>query len=108
MFLANDFVGCCSFFNINWNNESGEIGYWLNPKYTKKGLMSEAVKAISDEFFNMGFKRITILANSENIASCRVAEKCGFKREGILHSYDFLPTLNKREDIILYAKVKEK
>lgn len=108
MFSENNFVGCCSFFNINWDNESGEIGYWLNPKYARQGFMSEAVNAVANEFFNMGFKRITILANPENIASCKTAEKCGFEREGLMRSYDFLPALKKREDVALYSKIKEK
>ena len=110
MFMRNsgDFVGVCGVFNIKWGNESSEIGYWLNPKYAGRGLMTEAVNAITDEFLHIGFKRIIILANPENIASCRVAEKCGFAREGLLRSYDFLPALNKREDIVLYAKINEK
>ena len=110
MFLrdSGDFVGVCGMFNIKWENESGEIGYWLNPKYARQGLMSEAVNAVASEFINIGFKRIIILANPENIASCRVAEKCGFEREGIMRSYDFLPVLKKREDIALYAKINEK
>lgn len=110
MFLrdTNNFVGVCSVFNINWENESSEIGYWLNPKYARHGFMTEAVSAVEQEFFNMGFKRITILANPENIASCKIAEKCGFEREGIMRSYDFLPTLNQRENVALYAKVKTK
>ena len=110
IYLRKDghFVGVCTMFNINWGNESGEIGYWLNPKYAKQGFMSEAVDAVSTEFFNMGFKRIIILANPENIASCKVAEKCGFQREALLRSYDFLPTLNKREDVALYSKIKER
>ena len=110
MYVRKDgkFAGVCTMFHIDWQNESSEFGYWLNIKYANQGFMSEAVKAISDEFFNMGFKRIVIKANPENIASCKVAEKCGFKREGILRSYDFLPAWNKREDIALYAKIKEK
>lgn len=104
----NDFIGVCTFFEIKWGNESGEIGYWLNPNYAKQGFMTEAVNAVSEEFFNAGFKRIIIKANPENIASCKVAEKCGFAREGIMRSYDFLPTINKREDVILYAKIKER
>jgi len=110
MFLQsnNKFVGVCTMFEINIDNESGEIGYWLNPVFANQGFMSEAVNTIANEFFNIGFKRIVIKANPENIASCKVAEKCGFEREGLLRSYDFLPVLNKREDIILYAKIKEK
>ncbi len=110
MYLCKDgsFAGVCTMFDIDWDKESSEFGYWLNIKYAGHGLMSEAVKAISNEFFNMGFKRIVIKANPENFASCKVAEKCGFEREGVLRSYDFLPALNKREDIALYAKIKEK
>ena len=109
MFLQpnNDFVGVCTMFNLNYGNESGEIGYWLNPKYAKQGFMGEAVNAVSTEFFNRGLKRIVIKANPENIASCRVAEKCGFEYEGLLHSYDFLPHFNKRENLSIYAKIKE-
>jgi len=103
---TDNFVGVCSMFKIDWENESGEIGYWLNPKYANRGFMSEAANTVATEFFNMGFKRIVILANPENVASCRVAEKCGFEREGLMRSYDFLPILNKREDIVLYAKVR--
>ena len=101
-----DFVGICTMFNINWDEETGEIGYWLDPKYARHGYMSEAANAVANEFFDMGFQRITILANPENIASCKVAEKCGFTREGIMRSYDFAPGLKKCEDVALYAKVR--
>ena len=104
---TNEFVGDCSFFDISWNNESGEIGYWLDPKFANQGFMTEAVNTVAKEYFDMGFKRIVILANPENIASCKVAEKCGFEREGILRSYDFLPSLNKRENVTIYSKIME-
>ncbi len=110
MFLQpnNEFVGVCTMFEISFEKESGEIGYWLNPIFANKGFMSEAANAVANEFFNAGFKRIVIKANPDNIASCKVAEKCGFEREGLLRNYDFLPFLNKREDLVLYSKIKEK
>ena len=103
----NELIGTCSFFNINWDNETAEIGYWLNSKHAHKGFMSEAVKAISDEYLKIGFKRIVIKANKDNIASCKTAEKCGFEREGLMRSYIFNPSLNQREDIVLFAKTRE-
>jgi RimJ/RimL family protein N-acetyltransferase len=103
---GGDFVGVCTMFGIDWGEEVGEIGYWLDPKYAKHGFMSEAVAAVAKEFFDMGFERIIIKANPENIASCKTAEKCGFVREGIMRSYGFAPGLNKREDVALYAKVR--
>lgn len=101
-----DFVGVCSMFDIDWDDETGEIGYWLDPKYAKQGYMSEAVNAVAKEFFDMGFQRIIIKANPENIASCKTAEKCGFVREGIMRNCCFNLGLNKREDLALYAKVR--
>lgn len=103
-----DFVGVCTMFDIDWGNESGEIGYWLNPKYARQGFMSEAVHAIEQEFSKFGFKRIIIKANAENIPSCKTAEKCGFEREGIMRAWTFNKVLNKREDMALYAKINER
>lgn len=104
---TNEFVGVCSVFDISWNKESGEIGYWLNPEFAKQGFMLEAVEAVTTKFFDMGFKRLVIKACAENVDSCTVAEKCGFTKEGVLRSYDFLPSLNKRFDAVIYSKIKK-
>ncbi len=110
MYLRSDnsFVGVCSLMDINWSHETGEIGYWLNPKFARQGYMSEAVQAIVQEFFNIGFKRIILKADIENIPSCKTAEKCGFIREGVMKSYEFNKPLNRREDMALYAKINTK
>lgn len=99
------FIGVCSFFNIDWDDETGEIGYWLDPKYSRQGYMSEAANEIAKNFFDTGFKRIIIKADPDNIASCKTAEKCGFEREGVMRSVVFNPSLSRREDLVLYAKI---
>ena len=108
MFLrkTGEFIGVCSIFDLSSRRESGEIGYWLDPKYANKGDMTEAVNAITNEFFNMGCHRIQIVANIENISSCKVAEKCGFERDGVLRDYCFNPYLNKHENMAVYSKIK--
>lgn len=93
-------------FNIDWDDEVGEIGYWLDPQYANHGFMSEAVDCVATEFFNHGFHRIIIKANPENIASCKTAEKCGFEREGVMRSCSFNAGLKARKDIALYAKIR--
>lgn len=103
---TGEFVGVCSMFNLSTSKDSGEIGYWLNPKYAHQGFMSEAVMAISDEFFKMGCHRIQIVANVKNIASCKTAEKCGFEREGIMRRYVFNKYINESEDMALYSKIR--
>ena len=55
------------------------LGFWLGRPYAGRGLMSEAVEAVTDVFF-----RVTEARNSaalvlpENAASRAVLEKCGF------------------------------
>ena len=64
---------------------SAEIGYWLGESYWNKGIMSQAIKQISEYIFT-GFPIIKIYANvfSHNAASMRALEKAGFIKEGIL------------------------
>lgn len=103
---TGNFIGVCTMFNIDWDDEVGEIGYWLDPQYANHGFMSEAVDCVATEFFNHGFHRIIIKANPENIASCKTAEKCGFEREGVMRSCSFNAGLKARKDIALYAKIR--
>ena len=56
-----------------------EIGYVLSHEHWGKGLMTEAVKAVTDELFRLGFDRIGACHDVNNPASGRVMEKCGMK-----------------------------
>lgn len=68
------FINDCGF-----DEEEVEIGYVMHPDYQGKGYTTEAVKAIINELFEMGFKKVTAEFFEENIASRRVMEKCGMK-----------------------------
>ena len=60
-----------------------EIGYWMNSQFTQKGMMTEAVTATTKAVFEtQNPDRIEIRCDPENIASNRVAEKCGYQNEG--------------------------
>ena len=109
LYLRDDdiFVGICTLRGISWRDGNGEIAYWINPKYAGQGFISEAVNAITQEFFNYGFNRFVLTASPQNIASCKVAEKCGFVREGIMRKWCFNPNVNKVDDAALYAKIKD-
>lgn len=67
-----------------------ELGYWLNPNFWGKGIMTEAVGRICAEAFEkLPVNRIQAQVFGENAASCRVLEKCGFQREGVLRQSIF-------------------
>lgn len=67
----------------------GSVGYWLLPEARGQGLASRAVRLVSAwALRQLGLVRLGLFAEPANGASLRVAERCGFQREGILRSYD--------------------
>ncbi|MFI4990789.1 MAG: GNAT family N-acetyltransferase [Solirubrobacterales bacterium] len=66
-------------------NRSAAVGYWLDGDSEGKGVITAAVAALADDgFARWQLRRIEILADVENRASCAVAERLGFQREGVL------------------------
>ena len=64
---------------VGYINNNPEIGYMLKKEYWNKGYMSEACLRVIKFLFSLGFKKIYIRAQVENIASNRVIQKCGGK-----------------------------
>ncbi len=65
-----------------------EIGYWLAREYRNRGLITAAVKAVTQYGFEqLELTRIEATAFVGNAASERVLEKAGFSCEGILRGY---------------------
>jgi [ribosomal protein S5]-alanine N-acetyltransferase len=54
------------------------LGYWLGEKFWGRGIMSEAVAALTDFCFdNFSLRRIYAEPFANNSASARVLEKAG-------------------------------
>ena len=72
-------LGTIDFTKISEANVTAEIGYVLNQNYWGQGLMTEALKNLTDfSFREFGLKKLIILVDSENIASQKVAQKVGY------------------------------
>ncbi|MGH8632673.1 MAG: GNAT family N-acetyltransferase [Burkholderiales bacterium] len=67
--------------------KAADFGYWLGEPYWGRGIMTEAVKAVSS-YAMRRFELIRLEAPvfDWNPASMRVLEKCGFVREGVLRA----------------------
>lgn len=103
---TNTLVGSCGLYGISQEHRRGEIGYWMDSQYCGHGYMTEAVAAIIDEFFARGLNRVTIRANIKNKASCAVAKRLGFTREGVCHQELFNKYMNEYEDVVYFGKWK--
>jgi RimJ/RimL family protein N-acetyltransferase len=69
-----------------------ELGYIIHdPADRGRGVATEAVRLFSDHLFGAapGFYRLQLLIETWNVASWKLAERCGFVREGLLRSAGF-------------------
>ena len=64
---------------------SAEIGYWLGEVHWGKGIVSEALTAVTSESFRLfELTRIFALPFADNPGSIRVLEKAGYVHEGTM------------------------
>lgn len=85
---TNEFIGTIGLNNLsNWSKRA-EIGYELHPDHWRKGIVTEAVKAVLDySFHDLELFRMGAVTFPENASSNNLLEKIGFKKEGILRGY---------------------
>ncbi|GAA5095359.1 GNAT family N-acetyltransferase [Microbacterium yannicii] len=66
---------------------AGELGYWVSPWSRRRGLLTEAARAVLDWGFaadGPGLQRIEWRAVVGNVGSARAARTLGFRYEGTL------------------------
>ena len=79
-----------------------EIGYWLIPRARGRGFASRAVALLARwALTEASLARVEALVVPDNVASQRVLEKAGFRREGHLRSY--LELERQRADALIYS-----
>lgn len=65
------------------SGQDPEIGYWIASQAAGKGVVSKIVLELTRlGHEKVGLKKIVILAEPDNTASNRVAEKCGYALSG--------------------------
>ncbi|MFD5323092.1 GNAT family N-acetyltransferase [Streptomyces sp. NPDC127092] len=78
--LDGAMVGACSLHRREETpDDAYEIGYWLHPAATGRGLAARAARALVGEGFRLpGVQRLLVLHMPENHASAAVPAKLGF------------------------------
>jgi len=71
-------IGSVAINRIDTENQIGSLGYWVRGSQQGNGYCSEAVNRIKlFGFDELALTRLEIVVLDQNIASRRVAEKCG-------------------------------
>ncbi len=98
-------VGACGIRIDQHRPWIGEIGYFIDRDYQGKGIATEAVRQLEKVGFEkLDLQRIVILMDTRNFASERVAQKCGYEKEGIMKKVNRVG--EDYYDCFLYAKIR--
>jgi RimJ/RimL family protein N-acetyltransferase len=81
-------VGSVSLWGFHRRNGAAMVSYWLAPGGRGRGLATAAVRLLAGWAFDtLGQQRLALQVEIENVASQRLAERCGFRCEGRLRSH---------------------
>ncbi len=88
--------------DLNHSIKQAELAYAIDYQLEGKGLMTKIVKTISTwAFEELQLKTLQIIAHKINMGSIRVAEKCGYTWQRVLHN-EYTPPNEKALDMELY------
>ena len=94
-------AGVIGFHQINWNNKSTSIGYWLG-----KGFETTSVNAfVNHAFTELNLNRGEIRAAVENKKSRAIPERLNFSEEGRIRQSEWL--YDHYVDHIVYGMLAE-
>jgi len=82
---SGEMIGNATLHHFFEQNRRCEIGYALGSKHWGKGYAFEALQAVLDYGFGeLDLNRIEADVDPNNLASCRLLEKLGFRKEGYM------------------------
>ena len=100
------YIGEAGILNYNQNADRCVIGYNLLPEYWNLGYAVEISKALIEfAFHDWKVERVEALAMVENVASCKVLEKSGLFKEGILKH--FTKINDSFHDVAYYGLIRK-
>jgi RimJ/RimL family protein N-acetyltransferase len=83
---------------------SATIGYWLARDARGHGYVSRSVRLLAGWGFDeLRLARMALTTDPENLASQRVAERCGFTLEGCLRSHMLIRHSGQRRDSLVFG-----
>lgn len=102
---GENLIGSSGYHTINWELPSMEIGYWGTRQHLGQGLITEAVKLLTEYAFDTWQpKRLEIRCDVENVRSGAIATKLGYIKEAQLKNHRIQPLTQKLSDTVIYTR----
>ena len=84
-----------------------ELGYWLLIEARGRGVATRFVRAAAEHAFANGIDRVEAHVRVGNVASERVLERAGFRREGVKRRYLRRGGEVEKHDATLFARLAD-
>jgi RimJ/RimL family protein N-acetyltransferase len=98
------FVGVGVAPEIDQEGRQAELGYVVAPAARGRGVATEILRQLTDWALDeLGMLRVYLIVDVENPASNRVAERCGYVREGVMRSFHVKQ--GRRSDVVLWSRL---
>ncbi|MCB0874995.1 MAG: GNAT family N-acetyltransferase [Solirubrobacterales bacterium] len=102
----DELLGAAGIVRFEQDERRCEIGYWLAREARGRGVATRAVRLLAGWIFaSLEVDRIGIAAERENAASCAVAERAGFRFEGVLRSWLVIKGIPR--DAAMYSLLRD-
>ena len=102
IWYRGELCGCIDFYEVNWSDRQGSIGYWLAAPLQGKGIMTRACQGlIRYGFDELNLNRIVIYVAPENVKSRAVPERLEFQQEGLLRQSIWM--YDRFFDLVVYS-----
>jgi RimJ/RimL family protein N-acetyltransferase len=90
-----------------WGPRHWNIGYWVSPQSRNRGVATAAVSKLSVWAFSSSpsLERCSLYTLPGNAASQKVAERAGFRREGLLRRWAEVG--GRQLDWVMYSLIRE-
>ena len=98
-----EFLGLALAPTIDRETQTAELGYVVASAARGRGVATEALRQLTEWALAEGMLRIELLISVENPASQKVAERCGYVREGVLRNAYVKP--GRREDTEVWSRL---
>ncbi len=104
IWYRGELVGLIGYNRIDWENRTAYIGYWLDAKHQKRGIMTRSCRALIDYAFDeLQLNRVDIRCAVENHSSRAIPKRLDFRQEGIIREAEWL--YDKFVDHIVYGLI---
>jgi RimJ/RimL family protein N-acetyltransferase len=101
---SGEFVGFAALVRIDPDAREAEAGYIVSRRARGHGVAVRALRLLTEWALDeLTLERVELRITPENMASIRVAERCGYVREGVLRSMHFKQ--GQRSDLAIYSRL---